>query len=69
MNDLDKEIDKLKMLIQDYNICDLCDRKHEFCMEHFSKEVRNEYVRRGLGCLCDVDCASCCPNAKGCIGD
>ena len=69
-----QELDAEVKLLQKYKekdickFCDFCDGKG-WCMVTFSQEARNEYVRRGLGCICGVDCRKYCKMAKECLGD
>lgn len=63
---LDAEVELLQRC-KERDICDICDGK-EWCIDHFSQEARNEYVRRGLGCMCGVDCKKYCKHAKECLG-
>ena len=64
---LDAEVELLQKC-KERNICRICDGK-EWCIDEFSQEARNEYVRRGLGCMCGVDCRKYCKTAKGCLGE
>ena len=61
---------ELELLIKckDKDICSVCDGG-EWCIKHFSQEVRNRYVAEGHGCICGVDCRKYCKNAKECLGD
>lgn len=63
---LDAEVEFLQKCME-RDICSVCDGK-EWCIDHISPQARNEYVRRGLGCVCGVDCHSCCEHAKECLG-
>lgn len=64
---LDAEVELLQKC-KEKDVCDICDGK-EWCINKFSQGARNEYVRRGLGCICGVDCRKYCKRAKECIGE
>ena len=63
--ELNAEVEFLRQC-KERDICSICDGK-EWCIDHISQEARIEYVRRGLGCMCGVDCKKYCKQAKDCF--
>lgn len=61
------ELELLRICIQDKDVCSICDG-NEWCINHFTQEVRNEYIAKGYGCICGVDCSKYCVNTKECCG-
>lgn len=63
---LDAEVELLQKC-REKDICSFCNG--DWCISKFSQEARNEFVRRGLGCMCGVDCRKYCKMAKECLGE
>lgn len=63
-----EEVELLKKCIWDKHMCNYCDGSG-WCIKEFTQEVRNEYVLKGYGCICGVDCRKVCPNGKECCGE